>query len=112
MHMYQYPINIQYQCLNWLISFYRLTQSRCEAAARELEQAMAEIQVNQDSGGAGDLRFLGMMGYMYHLPGSFFNEMLHQVKTCEDSSEVKKELGKKKRLEGNECERNTWITQT
>ena len=70
-HMYQYPINIQYQCLNWLISFYRLTQSRCEAAARELEQAMAEIQVNQDSGGAGDLRFLGLMGYMYHLPGSF-----------------------------------------
>lgn len=35
------------------------------------------------------------MGYMHHLPGSIFlNEMLHQVKTCEDSSEVKKELVK------------------
>lgn len=24
-YTYQYPINIQYQCLNWLISFYQLT---------------------------------------------------------------------------------------
>ena len=70
-HMYQYPINIQYQCLNWLISFYRLTQSRCEAAARELEQAMAEIQVNQDTGGTGDLRFLGLDGL--HAPFAGIN---------------------------------------
>ena len=68
---------------------------------------MAEIQVNQDSGGAGDLRFLGLMGYMYHLRDLFLMKCFTRVKTCEDSSEVKKELGKKKRWEGNECERNT-----